>query len=241
MPVSEKFVIADPSLSLHGLLAGNPTTLAAWLENRKGRLVSFCLFFIVICSGMYGVSIGLWRDPLQSAYTAVKFPLVLVMTCAGNVLLNGLLAQLLGVRISFAKCSLSILLSFTIMSLILAAFTPVMLFLLWNTPMLGLEDATSRIGHGVTLLAHVFLIAFAGIIANQRLYLLLRHLCGSGKSALTVLFFWLAGNLLLGSQVSWILRPFIGSPNLPVQFLRADPFTGNFFESVWQSLHHIIF
>ena len=48
---------------------------------------------------------------------------------------------------------------------------------------------------------------------------------------------WLGGNLLLGSQISWILRPFIGSPGLPVQFLRADPLRGNFFEAVWNSVH----
>jgi LmbE family N-acetylglucosaminyl deacetylase len=33
---------------------------------------------------------------------------------------------------------------------------------------------------------------------------------------------WLAANLFLGSQLSWILRPFIGSPGLPVEFLRHD-------------------
>ncbi|MFV0337509.1 MAG: hypothetical protein ACK5LK_04610 [Chthoniobacterales bacterium] len=236
MPAFPKNINTDFSLNLCDLLAGEPTKLAAWLEGPKRRLILTSLFLIVVCSGIYGISIGLWRGPLQSIYTAIKFPLFILLTCVGNAFLNGLLAQLLGVPIGFVKSTLMILLSFAIMSLILVAFTPIMLFLLWNTPALGLEDTSSRLSHSITLLAHVFLIAFAGIVSNQRLYFLLRYFCGHGRTALVLLFSWLAGNLLLGSQMSWILRPFIGSPNLPVQFLRSDPFDGNFFESVWRSL-----
>ena len=51
-----------------------------------------------------------------------------------------------------------------------------------------------------------------------------------------VLFAWLAGNLLLGSQLSWILRPFIGSPGLPVEFVRPTALKGNFYETVFRSV-----
>ncbi|HRI15368.1 MAG TPA: actin-binding WH2 domain-containing protein, partial [Verrucomicrobiota bacterium] len=43
---------------------------------------------------------------------------------------------------------------------------------------------------------------------------------------------WLAANLLLGAQLAWIGRPYFGHPNLPVEFLRADAWSGNFFEAV---------
>ena len=80
------------------------------------------------------------------------------------------------------------------------------------------------------LLMHVAVIAFAGITANLRLVQLLRQLSGSATSAHRVLLAWLAGNLFLGSQVSWILRPFIGSPDLPVDSLMQhdlQPGSGN--------------
>jgi hypothetical protein len=83
------------------------------------------------------------------------------------------------------------------------------------------------------------MIAFAGIAANVRLFQLLAQFTTTGSNALKVLFGWLAGNLFLGSQLCWIMRPFIGSPDLPVQFLRADAFRGNFFEAVWFSLGRI--
>jgi hypothetical protein len=46
---------------------------------------------------------------------------------------------------------------------------------------------------------------------------------------------WLAGNLFLGAQLSWILRPFIGSPELPVEFLRAGALRGNFYENIFHA------
>ena len=82
--------------------------------------------------------------------------------------------------------------------------------------------------------------AFAGIAANVRLVQLLRELSGSAGAARKVLFAWLAGNLLLGSQLSWIFRPFVGSPNLPVEFLRADPFRGSFYEAVFNAARQLL-
>jgi hypothetical protein len=35
---------------------------------------------------------------------------------------------------------------------------------------------------------------------------------------------------LRGMQLTWILRPFFGSPDFPVQFLRPDALKGNFIE-----------
>lgn len=42
-------------------------------------------------------------------------------------------------------------------------------------------------------------------------------------------------------QLAWTLRPFIGSPRLAVQFLRADPLRGNFYEAVLRAIEHLFF
>lgn len=228
----------DVRKRFHALLAGDPQRLAAWTQEQDWRWPLTCCATIAIGCGCYGFTLGLWRDATQSLFTAVKFPLLIFLTCGGNALLNGCLAQVLGAGLGFRQTLLAILMSFTIAALILAAFAPIMLFLLWNTPPLG--NSRGLNGHSITLLSHVGLIAFAGIAGNRRLLLLLRHITGSGRIAWTVLISWLAGNLLLGSQISWILRPFIGSPGLPVEFLRADPLRGNFFEAVWRSIHLLL-
>ena len=86
------------------------------------------------------------------------------------------------------------------------------------------------------LLAHVAMIALAGTTGNVRLFQLLLSMSPHRAAALRVLAAWLTGNLFLGSQLTWILRPFIGSPGLPVQFLRADAFHGNFYEAVFRAI-----
>ena len=195
---------------------------------------------IFVGAGCYGAAMGYWRDPLQAVYTAVKFPLVILLTALGNALLNGMLAPLLGLNIGFRQSLLVIFMSFTIAASILGAFSPVVLFLIWNTP-----SATAHPGallpYSFMQLTHVVMISFAGIVANLRLLPLLRRLSSSSRVALKVLFAWLAGNLLLGSQVCWILRPFIGNPATPVEFLGSHPFESNFFEAVFKAVQHLVF
>jgi hypothetical protein len=128
--------------------------------------------------------------------------------------------------------------SFTIAAAILGAFSPVIAFMVWNAPDL-VSKSLSGSAYNSILLAHVSVIAFAGMTGNVRLFQTLARLGGSRAVAFRVLVVWLAGNLFLGSQLSWILRPFIGSPTLPVEFFRKAAFHGNFFEAVHHSLQQI--
>lgn len=207
------------------------------LEKPESRCFAVYCLAIVVGSSVYGATIGLWRAPLQSVFTAIKFPLLIFLTCIGNGAVNGMLAQLFGSGLSFKQTALAILMSFAIAAVILGALSPVTLFVLYNAPPLVSKNAI--LGHSVMLLTHVFAIAFAGVMANRRLLGLLRKMSGRDASARAVLFGWLAGNLFLGAQLAWNLRPFIGSPGLAVQFLRDDPLRGNFYEAVWRAFRHL--
>jgi hypothetical protein len=210
---------------------------ARCLEEPNVRwFIGYCIA-IVLGSSVYGATIGLWRAPFQSVFTAIKFPLLIFLTCIGNGAVNGMLAQVLGSGLSFRQTAFAILMSFAVASLILGGFSPITLFVLYNAPPLGSEHAI--VGHSVMLLTHVFVIAFAGVVANRRLFGLLQKVRGHDHTARAVLFSWLAGNLFLGAQLAWNLRPFIGSPTLAIQFLRDDPLRGNFYEAVWRAFRHL--
>lgn len=214
------------------LLRGTPEEVMPWLAPGRGGL-GVCVLIIVCGAGIYGATLGLWNGERQAVFNTIKFPLLILLTTVGNGLLNGMLAQLLGARLTFQQTLKAILLSFVIASMILGSLSPVTLFLLYNTP--PLASGAQLEGYAFIMLAHVFVIAFAGIIANLRLLELLTRFTDSKAVALRVLAAWLAGNLLLGSQLSWNLRPFVGSPHLPTQFIRTNAFEGNFFEAVnWQ-------
>lgn len=219
------------------LCRGEPGMIRSAFE-RRGAWMWFCVAVIISGSGMYGATIGLGRAPLQAFYTAVKFPLLILFTAAGNALLNGMLAQLLGLGISIYQSSLAVVTSFALASVVLASFSPVTLFLWFNTPSYTSPDAV--LAHNFTLVSHVFLIAFAGITANSALYRLLAELGGSRTTGAKILGAWLLGNMFLGCQLSWVMRPFIGSPGLPVEFFRADAFRGNFYEATLRALINLL-
>ena len=131
------------------------------------------------------------------------------------------------------------LLSFTTAAVILGAFSPLMWFLEWNAPPLTTAAASRSTTFSCIQLTQAAIIAAAGVVANVRLVQLLREWSGSAGAARRVLFAWLAGNLLLGSQLAWILRPFIGSPDLPLEFLRPNAFQGNFYETIFHALKQL--
>jgi hypothetical protein len=224
---------------LKSLLGGDANRIAASLSVPKVHSFAQYCVIILIGSGLYGSTLGLWRAPLQSLYTAIKFPLLIFLTCAGNGAVNGMLAQLLGSGLSFKQTALAIFMSFAIAATILGGFARITVFVWYNAP--PLQSRNAILGHSMMLMTHVFAIALAGVTANRRLLSLLREMSGRASAARAVLFSWLAGNFFLGAQLGWNLRPFIGSPKLAVQFLRDDPLRGNFYEAVWRALRHLLF
>src|SRR5207248_5932453 len=183
------------------LLAADVAALRDWSarwEKRRG-----ILWLAIICAGagLYGAAMGCWRSPVQAAYVAVKFPMIILLTTLGNALLNAMLAPLLGLNITLKQSLLVMLMSFTIASAILGAFSPLAAFLVWNAP--SLSSAGHPGTYGFIQSFHVFVIAFAGLAANVRLGRLLNHLGGNRRTGRRVLVAWVAGNLFLGSQLCW--------------------------------------
>jgi hypothetical protein len=217
------------------LLRGETETISAWNERCDSRRLALHVAVIIVGAGLYGAAMGWWRDPQQALFTATKFPLVILLTTIGNALLNAMLAPLLGLNIPFRQSFSAILMSFTIAAAILGAFSPLMAFMVWNAPPISPETLRGAT-YSFIKLANVAVIAFAGTTGNARLFQLLARLGGSRTVAWRVLFAWLAVNLFLGSQLSWILRPFIGAPNLPVEFFRATALHGNFYENIFQTV-----
>ncbi len=231
--------VHSSGLAISELLRADPQEVGAWTRRWDARHIAGQVGLIVLGAGLYGGAMGWWRDPQQALYTAIKFPLIILLVTAGNGLLNSMLAPLLGLNIPFRQSLVSILMSFAIASVILGSFSPLVAFLVWNAPPIG-NLAASGSTYSVIMLTHVAVIAFAGLAANVRLWGLLRESGGSRVAANRVLIAWLSINLFLGSQLSWIFRPFIGAPGLELQFFREHPLAGNFYEAVYRSMTHLL-
>src|SRR5215213_3425633 len=116
------------------LLRGEPQPIQLWIAHWSAARL--CLYVAVIVAGTasFGLAVGAWRDPAQGIYTAIKFPLIVLLTAAGNGLLNGMLAPLLGTNISFRQSLLAVFMSFTIAAAVLGACSPLVYFMIWNAP-----------------------------------------------------------------------------------------------------------
>jgi hypothetical protein len=225
--------MAQLHVHLNVLARAEPGVLAEWLRQPMGRaLLTPLLLIIGIGCAAYGFSIGIWRAPLQGVFVAVKMPCLILLTLMVNGFLNGVLAALLGSGLSFRQTLLACLMSFAIFALIVGSLSPIAVAMALDAPPPGTAEAARW--YRVNLLTHTAIIAFAGIIANYKLLRLLQNFAGSRAAGWRVLLAWLAGNLFVGAQLSYNLRPFFGNPKLPVQFVRPDPFDGNFYEAVWK-------
>lgn len=226
------------SFPVRKLCRGIPEDIAGLIKAPDNKCLYACFVLAILCSSVYGASVGIWRSPLQSFYVAMKFPLLIVLTTVGNALINGMLAQLFGAKITFRESFIAVLMSFAIASIILASFAPLMICLVWNCP--PVSDVNAPLAHNIMLIFNVISIAFAGVISNLHLYRLVLHLTGSKEQSKRIIFSWLAVNLLLGSQLSWIMRPFIGGSTGIVEFLRTNALSGNFFEAVFYSIRDLM-
>lgn len=222
-------------------LGGAPGIYRHWVTRETARLTLFCILAIVFGAGSYGAVIGSWREPMQAVYTGIKLPLVILLTTLGNALINGMLAPLLGLNTSFRQTSLIVLMTFAIACIILGALAPVALFLIWNTPALGRDTRLGSLEYQFLQLMLAACIAYAGTMGNLQLLPLLSEWTASVRAARRVLLAWLAVNLLLGSQICWLLRPFIWDPARPIEFIGREYFRGSFFETVFDAVRRIIF
>src|SRR5438552_10080032 len=164
---------SGPRAEIPGLLRGEAERIDTSIQRcTPGR----ALFYVAVIfggAGLFGAAVGCWRAPLQAAYTAIKLPLILLLTTFGNALLNGMLAPLLGLNIPFRQSVLSILMSFTIAGAILGSFAPIVAYVIWNSPPMSADVHRSTGPYCFILLTFVVVIAFAGITSNLRLLQLL--------------------------------------------------------------------
>jgi hypothetical protein len=226
---------------LDAFLRARPVELGQAVQERRRALLVLCVSVVLIGAGIFGAVMGSWRSPMQALYTGMKLPLVILLTTVGNGLLNGMLAALLGLNVTFRQSLVLVMMSFAITAAILGGFSSVAWFFILNTPPLSGSTQLASPEYQLMQLMLASFIAFAGIVGNVHLLPLLTQWAKSARIARRVLLAWLAGNLLLGSQIAWILRPFIWDPTGPIRFIGREYLRGSFYETVFEAIRRLIF
>jgi hypothetical protein len=218
---------------LGALCRADVSIIGGWFKEGSKGSIRLCALTIIICGGLYGFTLGYWRAPEMGLYVAVKVPLLMFLVLLSNGLINGMFASLLGSGLTFRQTLTMSLISFTTVTLILGALSPITFFMVLNAPAPGTPGAESW--HSLTLVIHTALIAYAGVVGNYKAYLLLCGITEDPSTAKRTFLAWLIVNLFVGAQLSYILRPFFGNPTLDVAFLRDNAFQGSFYEVLF---HH---
>ena len=114
-----------------------------------------------------------------------------------------------------------------IASLVLLGLAPIALLFVCSAPDPSID---SRVTHNVILLVHVAVIGTAGTYGTRFLRRALARLAAVGGRSRAIYLLWLGSYLLVGAQLAWMFRPWVGSIYHEVVFLRPDALDGNFYE-----------
>jgi hypothetical protein len=211
-----------------------------WEEVRAQRvgwpeLLRLALFIMFACA-VYGAVLAGWRSVRLAAYVAIKLPVLFLATTALVSLFNWMLALLLGAALRFRQTLAGVLGAMTVAAWILLSLTPVsLLFVLSGVPYSGNHDEV-RYAHNSILVTHILAIACAGVAGNVALFKGLRQVVPPRCPGFALFAAWVGMYAFVGCQMSWILRPFVGSPFYPVVFMRPDCLQRNFYEFVFTEI-----
>lgn len=176
---------------------------------------------VLLLSVIYGATMGLYSGGLQIVYSALKVPMLLLISFYVTVPSYYVLYSLLGGKRSLRQTVTLLLSGFTIMTTILLAFVPVNLFFLLTTP-------RSSEAHSFTAILNISIFTLGGFFALLYLIkgakVLYKDSGEEWKPAFLVSSVIL---MFVGTQLAWVLRPFF---NYYEFFIR--PLEGNFYTSV---------
>jgi len=178
---------------------------------------------VVVVTAFHGAAIGsLGVRPLAILYGAIKLPILFAgatLLCLPNLYV---ILACLGLRKDFDASVQGILCAQGTAALALAAMAPVVLF-----------AYACGASYPAALLVNASVFALAAWAAQVALSRHLGLLIERDPRHRRVVLAWFVLHGFVATKLSWILRPFVGDPALPIAFLRArqwaeDPFTNLF-------------
>ncbi len=166
----------------------------------------------VACGLAYGAVMGSFAGrPAQAAVSAIKVPLLLAATLVLSLPSFFVLNTLLGVRADFPHALRSLIASQAGLTIVLVSLAPVTLF--WYA---------SSSDYPSAILFNALMFALASLGSQYHLRRSYRPLIAKAPKHRWLLRVWLVLYAFNGIQAGWLLRPFIGAADRPVEFLRPD-------------------
>ncbi len=243
---------------LDQLVRGEATKLSAL---RKGIIdlpsdglqiaIVFLGMIYGMCMGSYALLKGDSTSFLQFLSGMIKVPILFLLTLLVTFPSLYVFNTLVGSRLSIVALWRLLIASVAVTLAVLASFGPIVAFF-----------SLSTTSYSFMLLLNVLVSGAAGVLGLRFLIQTLHRLTlieaqqqktppvladpkesgaldqtggqAMGPHVKFVFRCWVIAFALVGAQMSWVLRPFLGSPDEPFSLFRSRE--SNFFEAIW---HHI--
>lgn len=170
-------------------------------------LVVCGLFYGAVMGSYSGLAVGRFR---QLLYSGAKVPLLLLVTFALCLPSFFVVNTLAGLRDDFGQALRALVAAQSCVTIVLAALAP--FTALWY---LSCKD------YRLAILFNGAMFSVATVSAQIVVGRYYRPLIRRAPRHRQLLRTWLVLYAFVGIQMGWVLRPFIGDPDLPPQFLRA--------------------
>lgn len=190
------------------------------------------LLSVAVCGALYGAVMGAFGGfggdrLLQVTFSALKVPLLILVTMALAMPSFFVVNTLLGLRADFPAVLRAVAGTQAVMAVVLASLAPYTA--VWY--------ASTRDYHEATLF-NALMFGAASLSAQWVLRQRYAPLVARDPRHRWMLWGWLVLYAFVGIQMGWVLRPFIGEPGKAVTFFRTDTW-GNAYvimlDIVWQA------
>jgi hypothetical protein len=198
------------------------------LEREDGaRFIRSLAVMVALLYALYGVSMGLYRGASSCLFSALKLPLLYLITLAVCLPAFYVVNCLYGQRLSVRQSLRLLLIATSTNALALASFAPVSVFF---------SLTTLKSGYTFIVLLQVAVFAAAALLSVIEIGVVFRataaHQGRRLRPSLVVTWAVLYGFVL--SQMSWVLRPWIGTWTL--EYAPFRPIGGSFIETILDML-----
>ena len=181
-----------------------------------GSALRWMVGCIVVFGAAYGMVMGAYGgftgDRIwQVVYAGLKVPLLLLGTSLVAWPSFFVLNTLAGLRQDFGRATTALMAAQAGLAIVLTSLAP--LVIVWYA---------SSSGYGDALRFNGLMFAVASLAGQWLLSDHYRVLIERDARHRWMFWTWLVIYVFVAIQMSWIMRPFVGSPNAPVEFFRQD-------------------
>jgi hypothetical protein len=194
-------------------------------QNYGKKIIGAQVLLIALFCFSYGLVMGSYNSVQQALLTGMKIWLLMFMTMIICFPSFYIVQLILGSKMAIKQLLILLLSGFVVISTVMVAFAPIVLFF-----------QLSGGNYQFLQLLHVFVFLFSGFYGMKIVLEALNRVFEENqvypKIGLTVFKIWVVIFAFVGMQLSWNLRPFIGSKDLPFELFRTET-RGNFYTTVF--------